>query len=36
VLADPDFVAIATAWPALPRPIKAAILAMVRTDRGEL
>jgi hypothetical protein len=31
---DPDLAAVVDAWPDLPDPIKAAVLALVRTARG--
>jgi len=32
---DPDLAAIVTAWPTLPEPIRAGILAMVRAARRD-
>jgi len=33
-VSDPDLAAVAKAWPTLPAPIRAAVLAMVRASQG--
>jgi hypothetical protein len=34
VCADPDLAAVVTAWPNLPEPLKAGIMAIVRASGG--
>ena len=33
-ISDPDLVAVIDAWPRLPKPVKAGIVAMVRAFQG--